>query len=292
MGAALIGTSPLDWTLSVDEEGQREYTVIWPVKTDLASEGPDVALTATGLPTPGASFNIGSSSDLYASYQRKGSAKLRDPRNKQTLWDVTTVYSTKPVKRCNTNAVDDPLLEPHKVSGAFNKFRREAVKDKDGNAITNSADERVHGPIVEIDDNRPVINLEMNVAWISLSFLSQYVDAVNNATFWGCAARTLKCSEFTWERVLYGTCNFYFHVSFAFEIKSDTWDVVYLDEGTRTKITGTSPAQYKRAQDRYENPVRVLLDGSGNESTTEAFLTKRVLRELDFSTVGWPATLM
>lgn len=292
MSAAVLGTAPLDWSLSIDDEGQREYTVIWQVQTTSAADGPDIALTASGLPTPGAYFAIGNSTDTYATYQRKGSSKLRNPRDKRTIWDVTTTYQTKPIQRCNTNTVGDPLLEPHKVSGGFNKFQREAIKDYLGKPITNSANERITGPLVEIDDNRPVVNIEMNVSWVNLSFLADYVDAVNNATWWGMAARTIKCSEFNWERVLYGTCNYYFHVSFAFELKADTWDVVYLDEGTRTMIVGSSPAAYKRATDRYENPVRVLLNGSGAETATETFLTKRIMKERTFSTVGWPVTLM
>jgi len=293
--SALAVTYPRDWTLSVDDEGHRDYTVVWPVETTDSLDGPDIALTAAGLPLPGASLSIGNSTDAWAFYQRKGSAKLRKSATQRKMWDVTTIYTTRPRARCESDSIENPLLEPHKVRGAFTKFQREAVKDKDGNAVLNSANQRFRGPAVQIADSRPTVELEMNVAWLDLDFLSDYVESVNDDTWWGLSERVIKCTDFTWEQLLYGSCYTYFHVVFSFELKADKWDLQLLDEGDMVKIPGTAPPEFKRAKDANEELVHVLLDGNGAAlapGDPEVYLPKRVRKEKDFSAVGWPATLL
>lgn len=295
MTASVIGGAPYDWDLQIDEEGHRDYTLSWRVETDDPADGPDYALTASGLPTPGAYLNVGNTTDQWAFYQRKGSARLQKREDRRTTWNVQTVFSTRPNRRCQTSAIEDPLLEPHRVRGGFVKTTREATQDKDGDPLTNSAGERFRGPVVQVVDSRPTVELEMNVSWIDVPFLSEYVESVNDAAWWGMASRTIKCTDFTWEQVLYGACYKYFQVAFSFELKVDKWDLHLLDEGDMVAIGGTSPVRYKRAKDEYEELVHVLLDGSGNalaSGASSVYLTKRVLREKDFSAVGWPSTLL
>jgi len=284
---------PKDWALDVDEEGHRTYRVVWPVVTTDRLDGPDIALTAPGLALPGASLAIGNTTDPWAFYQRKGSAKLRKAETQRKLWDVTQIFSTLPLKRCSDDAIENPLLEPYNWRGGFKKTTKEATKDKDGNALLNSANQRFRGPAVQIPTSIPDVTLEMNVAWLDLDFLAEYVDSVNDSTWWNLAARKIKCSDFQWEQRLYGTCFTYFHVLFGFELNDDTWDLSLLDEGDMVKIAGTDPAEFKRAKDANEELVHVLLDGDGNAlgaGEDEVYLTKRVLKEKDFSAVGWPAT--
>jgi hypothetical protein len=292
-------SAPIDWTISVDADGQREYAVTWQVQTTNAADGPDIALTCPGLPVPGSHFSVGNSYDPWAFYQRKGSARLHDRMKSAKLWDVTINYSTRPARRCMDSSVQDPLLEPARVSGGFNKFTRRAVKDTSGNALVTTGNEPILSG-VEIDDNRPTVRLEMNVAWVNLSFVSTYVDTVNNATWWSCAARTIKCSEFNWERVLYGTCRFYYRVQFTFELKRDTWDFVLANYGRYKKVTGSSPARYVENKDEYENVKETWLDINGAptitptwfDQTSGALATKRVYQEKNFAAVGWPAVIL
>lgn len=295
MAAYIIGSGPYDWAMSEDEEGHRDYQVFWEVKTDGPAYGPDYALFCAGLPTPGASLSIGSTTDAWAFYQRKGTAKLKDRNKHRSIWIVQTDFSTRPVRRCETGKFENPLLEPHKVRGGGDSFQREAIVDKDGNALLNSAGQRFKGPTVQIEDGWNTLEVEQNVAWINATVLGTYRYATNDATFWGFAARTLKVKSLTWQRVLYGTCSYFFTVSTTFQINPDTWDLHLLDEGDMVKVPGTAPAQYRRAKDWQEENVHVLLDGSGNAlaaGAAEVYLDKRVLKELNFSTVGWPVTLL
>lgn len=295
MASSIIGGAPKEISLDVDEEGQRTYTVDWLVQTDGPSYGPDHAIYCPGLPAPGASLNIGNSVDAWAFYQRKGSAKLLSSSNRRDVYKVTQQFSTRPIRRCQSGAIEDPLMEPHRVRGGADTFTREAMADYQGKPLLYSNGQRMKGPAVQMEDGWPTIEIEQNVAWVNLAFLGNYRYATNNATFWGCAARTLKCKSINWERVLYGTCYYYFRVTTVMQLNAQTWDVLVLDEGDLVKVPGSSPARFRQAKDDREENVHVLLDGSGNAlapGATEVFLPKRVLRELDFSVVGWPATLL
>jgi len=146
---------------------------------------------------------------------------------------------------------------------------------------------------VQIEDGWPTIELEQNVSWINLAVLTQYRYSVNNATWWGQPARTIKCKGFTWERVLYGTCYFYFRVTTQFQLNASTWDVELLNESNLEDVDGGGV--FVQAKDDRENNITVIVDsdgvrwdGTGDAPTT----TFRILPELDFSVVGWPATLL
>jgi len=288
-------TAPYDWYKESTEEGDEIYTLKWKVETTAVSDGPDVAWTAAGLPVPGASLSYGGTVNPWAFFQGKGSAKLLKQEVNRKWWDMTTVFSTKPIRRCNESRTNDPLLEPHKVNGSFSQIMEEAIYDKDNAVIDNSAEQRYTGAIVQSARVRPVVELEMNVAWINLAWMAEYADSVNSNVQWGQPVRTIKCTVGPWERVLYGTCYYYFVVRFTFELRYETWDVKLLDEGTRVKVAGSSPARYVQYKDEREENGKTLLDGSGNALAaggTPVFNTFRVLREKDFSTVGWPASLI
>lgn len=284
-----------NWSLDTDEEGHRDYTVTWGVETDNPMDGPDVAFTGAGLPTPGASLNIGNTVDAWAFYNRKGSARLRKVDANRKAWDLVTVFSSRAPKRCNTGAFEDPLLEPHRVSGDFAQVMDEALQDKDGKPIDNSSEQRYTGALVQKPTSRPIVKLQMNVAWIDLAWMAAYADAVNSDVWWSQAIRTIKCTVGPWERRNYATCNFYFVVNFTFELKRDKWDYVLMDEGTRVKVAGSTPARYTQYKDEREENGRTLLDGDGNALAaggTPVWNTFRVLKEMPFAAVGWPASLM
>lgn len=295
MASTIIGNTPYDWSMTEDEEGHRDYAVLWQVHTDGPTYGPDHALYCPGLPAPGASLNIGNTVDPWAFYQRKGSAKLKSRDQNKSVFLVETNFSTRPIRRCQSSQSQDPLLEPHQVRGSADAFMREAMGDKDDKPLLYSSNERIRGPAVQIEDGWPTIEVQQNVAWINLAFLGQYRYATNVTTFWGCPARTLKCKTINWERVLYGTCYFFFRVTTTFQLNLQTWDLRILDEGDMVLVPGSNPPQFRRAKDAYEENVHVLLDGNGNAlapGDPEVYLEKRVLRELDFSVVGWPPALL
>lgn len=285
-------TAPYDWSKESTEEGDEIYTVKWKVNTTSATDGPDVAWTAAGLPIPGSSLAIGSTINPWAFFQGKGSAKLVNVQANRKLWDMTTVFSTKPIRRCSSGRIDDPLLEPHRVKGSFAQSMEEALEDKDGNPIDNTVYQRFKGPQVQIPRSRPVVELEMNVAWINLAWMAEYADSVNSNVQWGQPIRTIKCTVGPWERVLYGTCYYYFVVRFTFELRHETWDLSLPNLATRYRLTGTNPWKYAAYKNEDEENTEGFVDSDGYKTATANFLDFRVLKEKDFSVVGWPASLL
>jgi hypothetical protein len=108
-------------------------------------------------------------------------------------------------------------------------------------------------------------------------------------------ARSIKCTTGPWERVLYGTCYYYFIVRFTFELRLPNWDIVVPDEGTRVKVAGSSPARYVQYKDEREENGITFLDGSGNALAaggTPVTKTFQRPKQKDFSSAGWPASLI
>ena len=288
-------TAPKDWSVETDDEGHGDYTLTWGVETTSALDGPDVALSASGLPIPGASLSA-LGGNAWAFFNRKGSAKLKKVDASRKYWDVSTVFTTRPARRCTTDAVEDPLLEPPRVKGTFAQTVQELLYDNTGAPLVNASQQRYTGAIVQDTVSTPIVELEMNCSFIDLSWLANYADSYNsNAGQWGMPTRSIKCTTGPWERVLYGTCYFYFIVRFTFELRLPNWDIVVPNEGTRVKVPGTSPARYVQYKDEREENGITFLDASGNALAAGATpLTKTFQRpkQKDFSAAGWPASLL
>jgi hypothetical protein len=287
-------SAPKDWSVETDDEGHGDYTLTWGVETTSALDGPDVALSASGLPIPGASLSA-LGGNPWAFFNRKGAAKLKKVDALRKYWDVTTIFTTRPARRCTTNAIEDPLLEPHKVKGTFAQTIQELLYDVNGAALVNSAQQRYTGAIVQDTVSTPSVELEMNCSFIDLSWLANYADSYNLATHWGMPARSIKCTTGPWERVLYGTCYFYFIVRFTFELRLPNWDIVVPDEGTRVKVAGSSPARYVQYKDEREENGVTFLNGAGAALASGATLVTKTFqrpKQKDFSAAGWPASLL
>jgi hypothetical protein len=239
----------------------------------------------------------------FAYCLHKCSARIKEKDKHQARWDVSIPFTTKGTKRCTNTQVGNPLLEPWKASGGGNKWIKAATKDRLGAAICNSAKQRFRGEIVQIDESRPTLKLSGNVSWISLSVLNQVRNAVNDATFWGGAARTIKCTDFTWEQRWYGSCAWYFNVNFAFELNSDTWDLVPLDEGDLILDPNDATKWLVPKDSREQTLTRVLLDGKGGigDPANPVFCDGlgsparpgpfRVRKEVNFATIGFPSSI-
>ena len=286
-------THPYDWHKATEEDGNETYTLKWKVETTSRLDGPDVAWSAAGLPLCGSSLNVGNTVNPWAFFQCKGDAKLLNVEASRKLWDMTTVFSTRPIKRCQDSKISDPLLEPHRVKGTFAQTMEEALADKDGDPIENTVKQRFTGPQVQIPRSRPVVEVEMNVAWINLAWMAEYADAVNSNVQWGQPIRTIKCTVGPWERVLYGTCSYYFVVRFTFELKYETWDLKLPNLANRVRVNASDPWTYKAHKLVDEENSTTFVDATtGYATTTANFLTFRVLKERDFSIVGWPPSLI
>lgn len=286
MTASVIG-GPVTQELDRDDDGNRTYMVTHRVKTTDVDDGPSVVMTASGLPSPGSFWQFGNDYDAWAFCT--GFARVRKHQSVTEgsptyHWTVQQKFATLNPQRCNTTTIDNPLLEPMKVSGSFVKYTKEVTQDKDGNPLENSAHEMLRGSIVEFDHNRPTVRIEQNVASLGLNVFAGMIDTVNDAPLWGLSARMAKLSNVSWERLYYGTCNVYYKRIFEFDVDFTTFDRVALDEGTMAlgrldKTTGLwdsttdfapgvpldadNPIHFSRVKDIQGENKKVILNGAG-----------------------------
>lgn len=281
------------YSLERDDEGQKEYSLTTLVRSnDPANDGPQTVLNTPGLPAIGSTWSFGNDNDLFAYCSPRASISIHEERegDPPTTWRVDQIFTTEPNERCQDTPVEDPLLEPQKVSGGFTKYTEEAVQDRFGNAILSSSLELFRGPQVEVDRNRPNVRIEQNVASLGIDTFSSIIDTVNDSPLWGLPARTVKLSDVSWERKVQGTCDFYYTRIFTFDINFDTFDRQILDEGTKAlnghwdKDTGawvldningappvnTNPTHFIRVKDKNGENMRVILDGTGKPLTNGA----------------------
>lgn len=306
MAVRLAGTGgPRVMTASRDAEGHRTYKVSFLVQCT-AGEGPAAVFQCPGLPTPGNYWNFGAplnDVDIWAWCRADASIVPSNDQKKDgrtVYYEIEMTFSTKPPtrQRCQDNRIEDPLLEPMKISGTFVKYQQEATYQRDGRPIVNSAWEQIRGPQVEFDANRPQVSIEQNVPLLQLELFSSMVDTLNDSTLWGLPARCIKLSNVKWSRIFYGTCNVYYTRSFEFDIRyvinpftgllTPGWDKDVLDEGTKVlqgywgrggnegygwvvdfdvvtleDLSPDNPANFMRAIDRSGNTCRTILDGHG-----------------------------
>lgn len=288
MAFVIQGDAHVSWSGSRDEEGHREYVISHLVRGE-TTDGPANAMETPGLPLPGSPWIVDSDEDQYAwcTWKAKATPKLNDEPG--IYFVVEQVFSTKPPalnqQRCQDIKVEDPLLEPPKVSGSFINYNEEATHDRFGFPIVNSAHEQVRGPTVEFSKNRPRVVIEQNVPTALLAYIlpAMMQNTVNMFPLWGLPVRTILLAEASWERKFYGQCYIYYVRKLTFDIDYETFDRDLKDEGSKVlhghwdpatgywildPIAGKRPDRFNpthfiRAKDRADENIRFDLNGAG-----------------------------
>lgn len=241
------------WEGGADDEGHRTYDATFQVRTDDPSDGPAVVMQCAGLPTTGATWAIGNDIDVYAWCTPYMMVKPTLDDELHCHWEVVRKFTTKPMSRCNTTQIDNPLAEPAQLSGGFTKYTEEAIYDRYGSLLLTSSYELMRGPEVEVEKGRPVVRVGLNVATLPLTTFCEYRGGVNNATLWGLPARCIRLADITWERKVYGTCSYYYTITYEFEIKFETWNRFIIDSGQYAKKNRALPLSAS-------NPLQPLID--------------------------------
>ena len=278
------------WSVVRDSEGHRTYKVKYRVLCD-KTDGPANALQTPGLPVYGSEWQIDNDTDVWAwcLWDATATPVVTDEPN--TAFDVEVTFSTKPppTRNCKEFQMEDPLLDPQKVSGSSSKYQLEATVDRFGKPVQNSAFEQMRGAQVEFDSNRGSVKIEQNVPSLQLGLCNAMMDCVNAFPLWGQQPRCVKLSMFTWERKFHGACYVYYTRTFEFDIDERGWDRNLQDEGTKClhgtfnaatghwdltpmQVGGTlsstnpnpdNPFHFVRFQDANGNHAKVILDGHG-----------------------------
>lgn len=287
---AVLSNGQTKWSLSRNEEGHREYTIEHQVIANKL-DGPAIVMNCAGLPTVGSAWSFDNDSDAWAFCTPKMKVTPVVVEEPNTIWRVEQVFSTIPTKRCQDTDIEDPLDEPDRISGSFVKYTKEAIYDRNGDAITNSSFERFRGAVVERDFNRPTVRVEKTLSTLPLGTFSSLIDYVNDSTMWGLPARCVKLSNASWERLLYGVCNYYYVVTYEFDIDYESFDRHILDEGTKVLIDGgdpTDPRDFIVSKDLNDENTTVLLNGAGQKwdgAGSPGLITVEFYEEADLETL-------
>ena len=187
-------------------------------------------------------------------------------KERSDLWFVDQKFTTKPLYRCQDASIENPILEPHRISGSFTKYQEDAVFDRHGNKIAYSNHQLMRGQAVRFDNNRPNVTIEINVLDLQLPTVAGSIDTVNDSGMWGLEPRTIKLSNASWTRKLYGLCTYYYSIRYQFDINFKTWDKKIIDEGTMVLAPGgdpTNPEDFIQYKDCRGSNQRILLNGEG-----------------------------
>jgi len=207
--------------LSVDAYGHRTYKIKFLVQSDDPKDGPATAFQTPGLPQPGSLWVFDNDEDVWAWCREECEVREVTSQEPNVHFTVEKTFSTKPPEfnqqRCNDTKIEDPILEPYKISGDFTRFTEEATHDRFGLPITNSAWEAIRGQQTEFDSSRGTIQIEQNVLDLQLPLLNAMRDTLNDSVLWGFPARCIKLSVQPWERKFYGQCYVYYTRKLTFE---------------------------------------------------------------------------
>lgn len=303
---AIRTTGPRTWRFRRDEDGHRYYEVDWRVWTDSIYQSPAKILANWPLPVVGYPYNLATwfpgfdGVDTWAFCTPElniAPAKDVAEGEPHLQWDVTQYFSTKQSWRCNTFPIENPLLEPYELSGDFTHEQREATVDKDNKPLMHPNYQPITGPQVERKFSYPNIAITFNVATLPLSTFTLLMNKVNDAPLWGLPARTIRFSDARWERKVYGSCFYYFRISYVFEINRDTFDPKVPAEGTvalRENGRPGNPQDYVPVVNTQAGEyTSALLDSEGRavrDPRYQFIQTLKIAEEGDLLLLGIPTT--
>jgi hypothetical protein len=256
-----------------DPYGHRTYKVKFLVVTNNINDGPQVASMCPGLPVVGTVYNYGNDLDTWAICHPEAEVEQVLTKEPNNYFIITNTFSTKPIIRCQDVPIGNPLNEPPLISGSFVKYTQETGYDAFNLPLFFSSLEPMRGPQVERDFNRPTVEIQMNVPLMLPQWFAM-IDCINQYSMWGLNPHAVKLSNMPWRRIYWGSCNFYYQVTFQFDINLDPFgfDRQIVDVGTRSVIGGgdacAGPLQYENyrtATGDLSQPIP--LNGSGSPAT-------------------------
>lgn len=291
---------PIDWSVQQERDKSRTYRVKYLVRINPQLHGPGTAINAGGLPLVGSVWNDCpdpniANEDVWAWFtaERSASPFKSDKAYDNQYMVVECIATTKPKQDCLSEGTDNPLAVPDRVRIETINYNKEAVYDRFGNPILNSAWEQIRGHQVEFDNHRLRVYIEQNAAALELDLIQSLMHNLNDANLWGFGPRRIKLSHYEGEPKYYTNCSKYWLRRFVFDI-ADDFDRCILDEGTKVlrgkwdknpnsptygqyligtvinPVTGDAipvnpdnPRDFIQYQDWNMQPSRVILNGNG-----------------------------
>jgi len=291
--------------------GERNtFEVQYLVETNDPNDGPRSAAMGalSSTPDPVAStwsvYSVGNDYDSGVRMMRRSTRHFSGIQtasgSRGDLWIVTNTYES-PGNKEQQDTESNPLLRSTKYNVDWIHMTKKAEKDKDGEAIVNSAKQKFLD-LVEVDDTRPVLVAVRNVAtWQQIANLGlTYCNSINSSTWygfprWHCKVQSITSSELQSENDVQ-----YYVQTIRIEIGQEDFLVRLVDQGMGYMEIeeGNGGWKYVVAKDKNDIPVsepvmlnqpygtyRDKFDAYGNPQPG-LYREIHVYKELDFAGLG------
>lgn len=282
---------------SVDESGRPTYRAMYRVTTDSKNNGPASVLIAAGIPSRGDTWQYGTEIDIATVLRRK-TCKLRDTENDLTIWEVICEYDRNwDTEGPTFETASDPTQAPAEWSGGLVPYTRKFDKNRDGEALKNSAGDPVK---MNGQDSQISVICQKNFDASHIGVLQQYKDALNSSQFWGFGPKRVKVASLKFKQIYWQDIPF---VQSRLEVMvthstTATWDTEtqFLDEG----FYELENSERVRIKDKCGSPVaqKWPLNGSGVALTDaqiaadgEVYQDSKIYKLADLNQLGFPTVL-
>ena len=181
--------------------------------------------------------------------------------------------------------VEDPLSRPAKFSWSCIKVNKPLIYDLADVAIKNSAGYPFDPPLeYQAVHTQLTVSKNLAITTVTSSWIQNYVDTINNATFQGFPQYSLKINDITATSENENS-TWFWATTVVFEYNPDLWyPVKVLDAGWQDSTGKTIELEFGR------QPTTVpLLNGSGSKLAaggTPVFRSFDIYEDRDFSLLG------
>ena len=206
------------------DSGTRRYTRAWQIRTNANTDD------ATTIYAHGSCPKLGDAhpNDASAYCRRR---RARNEEFSKIVWKLTCEYST------GSELDDNPLDDPAEISWETDSRQRAFWKDRDGNAILNSAGD-YYDPPIQGDDSRWTATVKKNVAAVP-AWLLNYRDVTNSDQF-TLDGLTIAVGEAKMSRIRISKWQerneiAYRVLTMTIALNGDGWEKDVLDQGFRER---------------------------------------------------------
>jgi hypothetical protein len=241
-------------SLGYDLSGRRSRERLYRVVCSDATDGLDVAATASGLPAVGSAYpNL-----LMVANSVSGSVV----DGSRTVFEFVVSYSNEVSNEDRRrNPTDNPDLEPASFQWDSGDVAVPLEKDLDNKPVLNAAGQQFDPPVM-VSRSRPSLIITRNESTWDGSKALEYVDTVNSSSFYGADKGTVRCVRIQ-ANSSYRKGVSFFVIRYEFSYKSDGWQPEPLNAG-----------YYERNTDRAGNFKLQRIQVDGQDTVVPQLLNK------------------
>jgi hypothetical protein len=228
----------------------RRYTRVLRVITNAATDGPAVAIGATGINRGDQYFISVGEQDPYSYCQ---SMTASQEEGDALGWIVIVEYGPYGADSMGGGPQQNPLLMPIDVKWTLRDQAVVVDMDINGNTITNTAGDPFDPPLEE-DDPRPYLTVVRNEPVFNLALMQTYRNAINTDQWAGFPPLMAKVYNISPSSQFHQDAGWYYQVTYEFEflypastykgingyrrtILSQGWRAISVVSGNKYQIT-------------------------------------------------------